>query len=131
MLAVRVADPNWPIIENLRWPAGRDELFYGAAPLFRPEDAVRWALRQYPKTFALSIDDLPRQTNITLAQTPTRVTKLLEVAASVPDNISQKQLADLIKTELRCGSREAQAYAALIRPDDAVSKDRRAARRRE
>ena len=73
----------------------------------------------------------PSAAHPVLGQLPRRLSMLLKVYKEMPANLSQKEIAGLIQEKLRVSVRDAQAYASLIRSDEAVSQDKRATRWRK
>lgn len=92
--------------------------------------AIRWATKipgRFPQ-FPFTVDDLPVESSSHVPdRLPQRVLRLLEIAKAGKE---QKQITTLIQTEFQVSKRTAESWAALFRPDEAVSQDRRAARRR-
>jgi hypothetical protein len=80
LLAVRVNDPNLPIIEHLRWAAAPEEIFYREAPLFKPSAVWNWAKEHFP-AFSFSQEDFDSKTNDEELDTRERTTLLTLIAA--------------------------------------------------
>jgi hypothetical protein len=130
--AIRTKDPSLPTID-LRWPETNAEAIYGGAPLFRPAEVWRWAHERFPR-FPFREDDFAAAPAAGDSVLPERLRKLVEIARQISvgnrSGVPQKQIADEIKKAVGVKLREAEALAALIRRDEDVKSDRRAARRR-
>ena|SRR5688572_20808734 len=115
---------SWKMLED------RDERWFDTVAEFRPQDVIGWASERYPATFPYK----PAERD-TVEKVPTalsaRLQALIGIAGDLDPGLSQKEIAERIRRGMSVQEREAQAYAALIRPDDAVARDRRAARRRD
>jgi hypothetical protein len=132
--AVRTRNDRLPVIDNLRWPETPDERHYHAWPCLRPIDVWQYGRAVFPDTCAsFTAEDFPGLLNdLRAAALPQRLQQLLKVWKATPaSEESQKKKAQrIMKAMPGVKEREATAYAALIRPDDEVQADQRAAKKR-
>jgi hypothetical protein len=114
-------------IDDLAWPATNGETMHDAFPAFRPAQVAAWAVKHYSHAFPFSVEELVAGlTRSTGTPMPDKLVRLLALRDEIPTGSSQKRIAELIAERLVVKPREAAAYAALIRPDEAVAADGRA-----
>jgi len=90
----------------------------------------RWARKCYPATFPYSSKDFRTSTNSSVPdKLPTRLATLIGMIPEVAGR-TQKQITATIAERLKVSDRDAQAFAALIRPDEAAARDGRVKARR-
>jgi hypothetical protein len=99
----------------------------------RRHEAINWVTKipgRFP-LFPFDEDDAPADSigEVTDGPLPEQLKRVLKILKERAGQ-QQKEITAAIESELHVGTRTAEAWAALCRPDSEVAKDRRALRRR-